>query len=234
MPTARQRATSAQATEEGHAGRTQPSKASKKSSPSGPGTAATRDRVLDIAERLVQTRGFNAWSYADIAAALGITKASLHYHFPTKADLGARLIARYEETFLRALHAIDASGKDPLARLEQYMGIYESVLRDDRLCLCGMLAAEQGTLPPEMKAGLRSFFDANEAWLAALLEEGRERGELHFEGKAEEQANSLVGSLEGAMLVARLYEEVARFTQMTTRLLAMLRAPRASAARRAH
>ena len=68
----------------------------------------TSSRILDIAEHLVQTRGFNAFSYADIAAALNITKASLHYHFPTKAKLGERLVERYQESFLAALARIGA------------------------------------------------------------------------------------------------------------------------------
>ena len=56
-----------------------------------PDTAA---RILDVAERLVQTRGFNGFSYADVASELDVTKASLHYHFPGKAELGQALIAR--------------------------------------------------------------------------------------------------------------------------------------------
>ena len=63
----------------------------------------TSQRILDTAERLVQTRGFNGFSYADIATTLGVTKASLHYHFPAKAKLGQRLIERYEKNFLAAL-----------------------------------------------------------------------------------------------------------------------------------
>ncbi len=71
--------------------------------------ADTSQRILDTAERLVQTRGFNGFSYADIATTLGVTKASLHYHFPAKAELGQRLIERYEKNFLAALGAIDAT-----------------------------------------------------------------------------------------------------------------------------
>ena len=66
----------------------------------------TADRMLDLAERLVQTRGFNGFSYADIASALEVTKASLHYHFPTKAELGRRLIERYSDAFTAALAAL--------------------------------------------------------------------------------------------------------------------------------
>jgi AcrR family transcriptional regulator len=107
--------------------------------------ADTAQRVLDVAERLVQTRGFNGFSYADIAAALGITKASLHYHFPTKADLGRRLIERYEHRFLEAVAAIDRSGADAREKLRRYAAIYVDVLRANRMCLCGMLASDYAT-----------------------------------------------------------------------------------------
>src|SRR5829696_4218068 len=106
----------------------------------------TADRMLDLAERLVQTRGFNGFSYADIASALGVTKASLHYHFPTKAELGRRLIERYSEAFATALAAIEESGVDAREKLRAYVAIYASVLHNERMCLCGMLAADYATL----------------------------------------------------------------------------------------
>src|SRR6187402_101702 len=94
----------------------------------------TSDRVLDIAEALVQTRGFNAFSYADIARAVGVRKASLHHHFATKADLGVALLDRYRSTFLGALHAIELEYDAAPVRLERYTGLYGSVLRKGRMC----------------------------------------------------------------------------------------------------
>jgi TetR/AcrR family transcriptional repressor of nem operon len=178
------------------------------------------ERILDVAERLVQTRGFNGISYADIAAALGVTKASIHYHFTTKADLGARLISRYQENFTRALETIDARAADATGKLRGYARIYETVLRENRMCLCGMLAAEHETLPSEMKERLAAFFDANEAWLVSVLDEGRRTGSLAFEGPPIAKARMLVSSLEGAMLLARARGQVARFTQVATQLVA--------------
>src|SRR4051812_11881227 len=121
--------------------------------------AHTSQRILDVAERLVQTRGFNGFSYADIAEALHVTKASLHYHFPAKADLGSELIERYERNFLAALARIDAAHASPREKLRHYAAIYEEVLRAGRMCLCGMLAAEYGTLPENMRTEMRHFFD---------------------------------------------------------------------------
>ena len=123
----------------------------------------TADRVLDLAERLVQTRGFNGFSYADIAGELGVTKASLHYHFPTKAELGRRLIDRYGEAFAQALADIDASSTDARVKLRRYASLYARVLRDDRMCLCGMMAADYATLPEPMKSAVTQLLRSERA-----------------------------------------------------------------------
>jgi TetR/AcrR family transcriptional repressor of nem operon len=184
--------------------------------------ADTAQRILDVAERLVQTRGFNGFSYADIAEALRVTKASLHYHFPSKADLGRRLIERYETAFLAALRAIEAGRAEPRAQLKRYAQIYADVLRDDRMCLCGMLASDYATLPKAMKEEVRHFFDVNEQWLVAVLERGRKAGSLGFKGSALDLARVLVGSLEGAMMLARSYGDASRFDIAAERLIASL------------
>ena len=185
-------------------------------------TTDTAQRILDIAERLVQTRGFNGFSYADIAEAMKVTKASLHYHFPGKADLGRELIERYEKNFVAALDAIDAGAKDSREKLRRYAEIYESVVRANRMCLCGMLAAEFGTLPEAMREHMRHFFDVNEKWLVAVLKEGRKEKTLKFTGAPAEAAQAFVGSLEGAMMIARSYGDPGRFKAVANKLLADL------------
>lgn len=191
----------------------------------------TASRILDSAERLVQVRGFNGFSYADVAGELGVTKASLHYHFPGKAELGRALIARYAGRFNVALADIEASVPDAPGRLSAYADLYATVLRDQRMCLCGILAAEYRTLPEPMREAVIRFFDENEAWLERVLEEGRLAGTLAFRGSPRETARLLVGGLEGAMLVSRPYHDVARFTAAAERLLADLAPPEPREAR---
>jgi len=186
------------------------------------GSSNTAQRILDVAERLVQTQGFNGFSYADIAAELKTTKASLHYHFPTKAVLGTELIARYSRNFQTALEAIDKRESDPLQRLRDYAALYARVLEKDRMCLCGMLASDYSTLPKPMREEVRRFFDENEAWLARLLDEGRKARKLRFTGPAEEEARALIGAFEGAMLIARSYDDPSRFESVANRVLAQL------------
>jgi len=193
-----------------------------KSGHSGQNGGDSAQRILDVAERLVQTRGFNGFSYADIAEALDVTKASLHYHFPSKADLGRRLIERYEQTFLAVLKGIDATGAAPREKLKRYARIYADVLRDNRMCLCGMLASDYATLPKSMKENVKQFFDENEQWLVAVLEQGRKSGALEFKGSPLDLARVTVGSLEGAMMLARSYGEPARFDTAAERLIASL------------
>jgi TetR/AcrR family transcriptional repressor of nem operon len=185
----------------------------------GSGTSA---RILDVAEQLVQVRGFNAFSYADVAAQLKITKAALHYHFAGKAELGEALIARYAQRFGLALTAIDANGGPAPAKLSRYADLYLQVLRRQRMCLCGVLAAEYQTLPNAMRDAVIGFFDDNETWVQAVLEQGRDEGTLQFAGSARDTARMIVGGLEGAMLVARPYGDTERFQAAAENLLSSL------------
>jgi TetR/AcrR family transcriptional regulator, transcriptional repressor for nem operon len=183
------------------------------------GRADTTARILDVAERLVQLRGFNGFSYADVASELKITKASLHYHFPGKADLGRSLIERYSSRFTGALEAIDQRERDPMAKLEAYAKIYADVLTERRMCLCGMLAAGYDTLPEPMQEAVIDFFDVNEAWLTRVLDGGVADGKLILSGSSAEAAQAIVSGLEGAMLIARPYDDVKRFDTASSRLL---------------
>lgn len=175
--------------------------------------------ILDIAERLAQTRGYNGFSYADIAAELGVTKASLHYHFPSKESLGSALIERYEAVFGSALESIDQTGCKPQEKMQLYVNLYESVIQNDRMCLCGMLAAEFATLPAPMQAELKRFFDMNERWLTTVLRQGRQTGSFLFKESANERARLILGALEGAMLVARSYGDPRRFRAASEHML---------------
>lgn len=177
----------------------------------GPDSTGTASQILDAAERLVQDRGFNGFSYADVARELGLTKAALHYHFASKADLGDALIDRYAARFLEALARVENERSDAVDKLRAYAQLYADVFRDDRMCLCGMLAADYTTLPDPMRERVVRFFDDNEVWLARVLEAGRTAGTIRFTGPAPSVARTLIGGLEGAMLVARPYRDLERF-----------------------
>jgi TetR/AcrR family transcriptional regulator, transcriptional repressor for nem operon len=179
----------------------------------------TPTRILDVAERLAQRRGFNGFSYADVAAELDITTASLHYHFSGKAELGRAMLSRYAERFAQALADIEVRLPDAPERLLAYAELYAVVLRERRLCLCGMLAAEYQTLPKPMRDRVIGFFDENETWLTKILEDGRAAGQLQFAGSPQEAARMIVCGLEGAMLIARPYGDISRFQSAAHQLL---------------
>jgi TetR/AcrR family transcriptional regulator, transcriptional repressor for nem operon len=183
-------------------------------------SSSTRTDILDVAERLVQSRGFNGFSYADVASELRITTAALHYHFPGKAELGDALIDRYAQRFGEALQRIAASKVSSTDKLRAYADLYLGVLRDQRMCLCGMLAAEYQTLPDAMRKRVVRFLDQNCEWLAALLDAGRSEGSLEFGGSAAGAAQMIVGALEGAMLVSRPYANTEHFEVIADRLIA--------------
>jgi TetR/AcrR family transcriptional repressor of nem operon len=179
----------------------------------------TAAQILDVAERLVQVRGFNGFSYADVAAELKITKAALHYHFAGKAELGEALVMRYAARFAEALAAVEARTTEAAARLDAYSDLYLDVLRGHRMCLCGMMAAEYETLPLSMQDAVVRFFEENERWVASVLDQGRRQGTLAFMGPPGEMARMIVSGLEGAMLVARPFDDIARFQQSAGHLL---------------
>jgi TetR/AcrR family transcriptional regulator, transcriptional repressor for nem operon len=183
------------------------------------GTAGTAAAILDIAERLVQHRGFNGFSYADISAELGITKASLHYHYAGKAQLGEALVVRYADRFAAALAEIDVRAVPSIGKLRAYCDIYRTVLAERRMCLCGMLAAEYDTLPEAIRKAVIAFFDQNEAWLADLLERNSKTGDIRLVGSSRQAARSIIATLEGAVLVSRPYGDTVLLDSVADRII---------------
>ena len=173
----------------------------------------TRTELLDVAQELTQTLGYNGFSFRDLAQRVGIKTASIHYWFPTKGDLGRELMARYRKEFGAALAGIEARTQDPKRRLKSFVDLFKSTLRTgNRMCLCGMLAVEYATLPRVVQREIEEFFAECERWLARVLAEGREAKAFAFEGDPRASARVLFASLEGAMMVARAFEDESRLT----------------------
>jgi TetR/AcrR family transcriptional repressor of nem operon len=184
---------------------------------------STAAAILDIAQRLVQTRGYNGFSFKDIAISLGIRTASIHYHFPSKTDLGVSLASRYRERFMADLNGIRVKVSAPATQLRRFARLFQSTFEvDSRLCLCGMLSAEIATLPEPVAAEVEVFFREVEAWLANVLQAGRRMGRLSFSGSATNRARLLIATLEGAMIVARGLRESDHFDVMVETSLSQL------------
>lgn len=166
----------------------------------------TKAAIMDAAQELIQRGGANAMSYQDISDAVGIRKASIHHHFPTKDQLIDAVVERYTAYFLGVVDGIVTSKQDAATKLRRYAALFEATLCDgkrDKACLCGMLGAELSTLGSPSAAGVRRFYRENETRLAQVLEEGRESGQFHFKGDVKLVAAMLFSLLEGGALVAR-------------------------------
>jgi TetR/AcrR family transcriptional repressor of nem operon len=165
----------------------------------------TAEQILDLAQMLIQTRGYSAFSYQDISDTLGLTKASIHYHFASKTDLGIAVVDRYLERFGAALAAISEDHSQPsMALLDFYIEPYIGYASTpDQVCLCGALAGEILALPPELRTRVDRFFRAHQIWLAGILKRGAARGEFKLPAPASKVARLVFSALQGALLVRR-------------------------------
>lgn len=189
----------------------------------------TATQILDVAQQLIQARGYNGFSYADIAAAVGIKKASIHYYFPSKSDLCRTVIRRHRLTFAAQLAQIDGHSSDAAQKLKAYLQLYADIQHVPELvCVCGMLAADVQSLPSTVHLEVQGFFTDNEAWLTNVIAQGVQVGVLHIAGSvagsesAQQEAQLLVAGVQGALLVARSFNESSRFQQIAQRLLERL------------
>lgn len=179
----------------------------------------TRTALLDCAERAVRSNGFDGFSYADLATAVGIRKASIHYHFPTKADLSRALIERYHDTFARLCADLDARHPRAGDRLMALIAVYEAALSKGKtMCLCVSLTSSRESLSPEVIAKVREFRTMMAGWIATVFEQGRADGSIAQVGDAQDEARAALAVLEGAHVMARAEEDVTLF-QQATRLL---------------
>jgi len=190
---------------------------------------ATSLEILDVAQELFQTRGYNGISYQDIAERVGIRKASIHHHFSGKAVLAAALVNRYRAEWRSTLAAIDRTESDPWAKIDRYLAPFRATARTgDRVCLCGVLGAEFPSLTRPVQREVEGFFEENHAWLARVLSEGRTSGTFAFAGSAASKAGAFFACLEGALVVARACGSLRSLDAVVKQLKAELRLPNAA------
>ena len=174
----------------------------------------TADDILDCAERYIRTRGYNGFSFRDIASDVGIRSASVHYHFPTKADLGAAVARRYTDRFLSAVGDPETKDQDPDELLARFVQAFRKALVvDGRMCLCGMLGAEVESLPEQVATEAKRFFELSLNWLETVFGRFRGASEPDTE-RCHKKALQALASLQGAMLLARTLDDTASFDQV--------------------
>ena len=173
---------------------------------------ATADRVLDAGQELIQTRGFSAISFQDIASEVGIKKPSIIHHFPTKAELGVVIIRRYRDTFAAQLQKISEDpAKSSWDALQFYFSPYLFLASTpDKVCLCGALAGEMPALPETMRVEVKQFMEAHQQWLEEILLRGSGRGEFASVDSPELLSRMIFNSLQGSLLVKRSTEDLSQ------------------------
>jgi TetR/AcrR family transcriptional regulator, transcriptional repressor for nem operon len=189
------------------------------------GTATTTsDEIISCARTLIVAGGYNGFSYADIAEVVGVRKASIHYHFPTKLDLVRTLLQRYHEEFESGIAEMDRGLPDPMDRLRAYIDFWAGCIDDPAtaFCICALLASEMPLLPEDITRELKIHFQALSAWLTSILEQAADRGRIILAGSAHAEAEMLMATVHGAMLSARAYGDPGVFRVITESLLQRL------------
>lgn len=177
-----------------------------------------KDEILNAAQEMIQTKGYNGFSYADISQRVGIRKASIHHYFPKKEDMAVAVIQRYRETFNLLLSDINKKEKNWVAKVSQYGKLYEAVLHENKLCLCGMLASDVETLPEAIKKEINFFFKDNVKWLSDILKTQKKFSQEELSMRSWQ----IISSLQGAVIMARMSSDMDIFFSTYEGLLIQL------------
>jgi TetR/AcrR family transcriptional repressor of nem operon len=170
-----------------------------------------RDAIMEAARRKAQAHGYGGLNLRDIAAEAGIKAASIYYHFPGKAELAAAIAKRYWEVTAERLEALSAEAGNPAEALRRYPSMFRTALEEDnRMCLCGFMAAEYDDLPDAVKTEVQTFTDVNTAWLARMLTQAHGPG---AEWKV--RASAIFAAIAGAQLVARSRADIGLFDALS-------------------
>jgi len=169
--------------------------------------STTSEEILASAQKLIVAGGYNGFSYANIAAVVGIRKASIHHHFPSKVDLVRTLVLRYRESAEASMAELEGNVPEPLELIQTYAGHWARCIEDASFpfCVCALLASELPALPEEVAVEVRAFFRSLSAWLASVMERGQQQGSLNISGTPRVEAEALMATIHGAMLSARAY-----------------------------
>lgn len=182
---------------------------------SQPKAKETAQRILDVAASLIHKMGYKAFSYRDIAKEVGIKTSSIHYHFPTKADLATALAKRWRSQIRSGLADIDASTKNPRHKVEYLLeSVASNFRRTCTVCPCSMFATDFANIPEAACAEIRGTWSDIEEWLAGVLREGQSEGLFSFDGDPEVKAKVVFAAIEGATISAGTFQDPQRIDMM--------------------
>ncbi len=163
-----------------------------------------KDQILEVAMELVQTRGYSAFSYQDLSERLGIAKASIHHHFPSKEDLGKAVAEKYNADVKAALAEAKRKSDDPRVQLEGYVRFVREIIKTrDRICAAGSVQSEINVVPEAMGKSMCSLAQYVVGWISAVIKSGRDLGVMDFPGTPDNQGAMIFSAAQGAMQYGR-------------------------------
>jgi len=166
--------------------------------------SVTREKILELGEELILTKGYNGFSYQDISTAMGIKNAAVHYYFPSKETLGTSILKTNVQRFDEMVENMQNRNFDEWHQLEAFMKIYLKSNRENKICLIGSLGTDINTLSDPMHVELQKMVDRIICWLETILQSGREKGLFRFNVPARDQALSILSSLVAGLQLARI------------------------------
>lgn len=164
----------------------------------------TRERILDLGENLIRTKGYNAFSYQDISTELGIKNAAVHYYFPTKENLGTSILKTNIQRFEEMIDNMNSRGFDEWHKLETFIKIYIKSHREQKLCIIGSLGPDYNTLGETTKVELTKMTEIIINWLTDILAKGKEKGVFNFKDTAQNRALIIFASLVAGLQISRI------------------------------
>lgn len=161
--------------------------------------------IIERTNELLAVGGYNGFSYADIAERVGVRKASIHHHFPAKADLVKATVAQHRYAIRQGLQALQQSVPDPHERLVAYGRYWAECIQASKppICICALLAAELPTLPEAVAEEVTAHFNDLQQWIAQAMGEGVEKGVMRLVETEAGEAAMFMAAIHGAMLSAR-------------------------------
>lgn len=174
------------------------------------------NEIISYTRHLLTSGGYRSFSFADISEKVNIRKASVHHHFPSKAELVRVVVSAYREEARMGMQALSRQINNPVAELQAYADYWSTCIRDGSspFCICVMLAVELPTLPPEVAAEVSGHFTDLSDWLTSLLIRGESEHLFQFRGTASAEARLLMATVHGAMLAARAFNDADVFQQI--------------------
>lgn len=172
--------------------------------------------ILQRTNELLAKGGYNGFSYADIAERVQVRKASIHHHFPTKADLVKATVVLHREATRRGLQSLDALDVDPLERLITYARFWAQCIEGSNppICICAMLAAELPAIPVEVADEVKGHFNDLHAWIMSNMQQGQSNGAMRLTDSPAAEASMFMAAIHGAMLSARAAGDASVFWQI--------------------